>query len=243
LALGDPVGSTLAADSSGNNYDGVYVGPTLGSTGAILNDANAAAQFIEGNSVNLSNGDGSRFQFSGRAAFTLEMWVKPTTIDGAFRTHLHKGSFSTGRWNLEVSADRGFAFHRTVDGVNLGPTQSVDSVRPIAGAWYHVVGTYDGTTMRLYVNGVPRGAAVVDTRDLPVITSRAEVGPYAISVIDEVAIYPAALSAKRVVDHFTAGIGELGQRHYSRFDGFSLNDRSELRVNVATGTCSCTRAT
>ncbi|HVM17490.1 MAG TPA: LamG-like jellyroll fold domain-containing protein, partial [Gaiellaceae bacterium] len=181
----------------------------------------------------MSGGDSSRYGFTGRAAFTLEMWAKPNTVDGTFRAHLRKGN-STDRWNVEVSSGYGFACHRRIGGANRGPSGFSD-FKPVAGRYYHVVCTYDGTHIRLFVDGVPLGGAVLDDRSLPATSNPAQIGPNAISDIDEVAFYPAALSAARVVAHYRAGIGDLGQRRYHRFETFRLNDRTELKVNVATG--------
>jgi RHS repeat-associated protein len=189
---------------------------------------------VNGDYVDLSNGDMSKFAFSGRAPFTLEIWVRPDLIDTQFRTHLHKGDGSPDRWNLDVQTDFGFACHRTVGGVNRGPTQSTD-FRPLVGRYLHLVCTYDGSYIRLYANGRPVGATVFDDRSLPAIATRAEIGPDALSTIDEVAVYPAALTPERIVAHYEAGIGALGERKFTSSQGFALNDRSGLGVNVCTG--------
>ncbi len=204
--LGEGVGSTSAADSSGNGNAGTYVGPTLGATGAILRDSDGAAGFVAGNYVDLSNGDASKFAFTGRAAFTVEAWVKPSVVDTGYRYHVHKG-LSPDRWNLELSSQYGFAFSRVVGGSVIAATQSA-LFPPVSGRYYHLVGTYDGSTTRLYVNGV-QTASRTDERSLPAIASRAEIGSDAVSDMDEVAIYPTALSPERVLAHYQAGTGEL----------------------------------
>jgi hypothetical protein len=82
-----------------------------------------------------------------------------------------------------------------------------------AGVWYHVVATYDGTTMRLYVNGALEdtvaSSLLVENNALPLY-----VGVFgAINVtnqlfhgqMDEVAIYATVLSAQQVAQHYNAG--------------------------------------
>lgn len=135
--LGEGVGATSAADSSGNGRNGVYVGPTLAVGGALLRDADTAARFVAGNYVDLSGGDAARFAFSGRAAFTVEAWVRPSVVDTTYRYQVHKGT-SPDRWNLEVSSQYGFAFSRVVGGSVLAATQG-SRFPPVAGRWYHVV--------------------------------------------------------------------------------------------------------
>jgi hypothetical protein len=80
------------------------------------------------------------------------------------------------------------------------------------GSWSHIVGSYDGATLRLYVNGAAAGAAAVGT--LASGSGPAFIGhlgaeggspgiyPFSGS-IDEVALYGSALSASRVLAHFT----------------------------------------
>ena len=82
-----------------------------------------------------------------------------------------------------------------------------------SGNTYHVVGTYDGTNLRIYVNGalegtVARPGSVPDsslggalagggwgTLPSPAFAGR----------LDEVAIYGSALSGARVQAHYTEG--------------------------------------
>jgi hypothetical protein len=81
---------------------------------------------------------------------------------------------------------------------------------PVPGTWHHVVATYDGSTIRVYVDG---GFEVSkpDTRSLQPITSPLIVarfptgGQYLNGDVDEVAVYPTALSAARVLAHYEAG--------------------------------------
>jgi hypothetical protein len=75
------------------------------------------------------------------------------------------------------------------------------------GEWSHVVGTYDGTTIRIYVNGV-----LADSRAYAValghssqamnIGMGAGGGSHWKGGIEDVAIYGSALSAAQVLDHY-----------------------------------------
>jgi len=75
------------------------------------------------------------------------------------------------------------------------------------GEWVHVVGTYDGATVRIYVNGVQRGSAA-QTGNILVynqplyIGAQGFPGEFAKGVIDEVRIYSQALSASQVQSLF-----------------------------------------
>jgi hypothetical protein len=80
------------------------------------------------------------------------------------------------------------------------------------GTWSHVVGTYDGSLLRLYVNGAlvaSVGAPTLASGSGPAFIGRlgaegANPGlfPFA-GLIDEVAVYPSALPAARVLAHYS----------------------------------------
>jgi hypothetical protein len=75
-----------------------------------------------------------------------------------------------------------------------------------------VVGTYDGATQRLYVNGSEvagaplTGAITVNANALDLGSWREGSEPFN-GTIDEVAVYAGALSAARVAAHYQAGSG------------------------------------
>ena len=80
----------------------------------------------------------------------------------------------------------------------------------MVGSVYHVVGTYDGTTQRLYVNGTQVASAAL-TGAITANTTSVYIGSwngtseFFQGTIDEVAIYGAALTATQVGNHRTAG--------------------------------------
>ncbi|HKW30378.1 MAG TPA: LamG-like jellyroll fold domain-containing protein, partial [Verrucomicrobiae bacterium] len=88
---------------------------------------------------------------------------------------------------------------------------ALSSTIPQVGAWYHLVGTYDGTTLRLYVNGVLEGSAYagfpLDYGTRPVFFGRT--GEFWVAnfggSIDEVSIYSRALAADEIQSLYHAG--------------------------------------
>ena len=83
----------------------------------------------------------------------------------------------------------------------------------------YVVGTYDGTTLRLFVNG--QQVAETKAAGQPDKNKNAvEIGSYAgralwNGTIDEVAIYGQALPPAMVLRHYRVGLGEV-KRDYSK---------------------------
>ena len=151
--LGEASGTT-ANDSSGNLAHGTYKnGTALGHAGGIIHDASTAGRF-DGSNDMVDMGD--RFDFAGNVGFSLEAWVKPSALPAGKVMHVistqdQPDAATRDGYSLHVSSGSGFAIERWVNGVQVG----VGSSGPVVpGRWYHVVGTYDGATMRVYLNGV-----------------------------------------------------------------------------------------
>jgi concanavalin A-like lectin/glucanase superfamily protein/matrixin len=133
---------------------------------------------------------------------TLMAWVKPTAIDVDWRTVLFK----------ERSGGLAYALY-AADGASRPPAGYIhraNNDRAVVGssllptvAWTHLAFTYNGSTMRLYVNGAQvatrtqNGAAVTSSGALR-IGGNSIWGEYFAGVIDEVRIYNRALTATEV---------------------------------------------
>jgi hypothetical protein len=203
--LGEAGGLT-ANDSSGHGWQGQYKGwPTYSRTGALTANPNTSI-YVNGNNSGLTAPD--RNDFVGTAPFSIEAWVRPTNLGTAsdYKTLIRKYGGS-GYW-LWFNSSYGFGFERSsttgTTKIMVGPTA--------VGVWQHVVATFDGTTVRMYVNGVLRSSAgsglQISDNAAPV-----EIGVYSgltnYSVtgdLDEVAIYGTALPAARVTAHYQKGV-------------------------------------
>jgi len=83
----------------------------------------------------------------------------------------------------------------------------------VPGRWYHVAGTYDGTTMRVYVDGAPAGSSSAQRGDIRYPPQAFyEIGAYhdkdeyfrLSGRIHEVRVYRSVLSAEEVAAHYAA---------------------------------------
>jgi hypothetical protein len=139
------------------------------------------------------------------SAITLEAWIKPASMpaSGSFVSILTKAESYSLQFNgpkLEFTVIQSGTRHRL----------QAASGAIVAGGAYYVVGAYDGSTQRLYINGAQVASAAL-TGAASVTSNPLYVGSWDGSseffsgVIDEPAIYSKALSAEAVSHHYAAG--------------------------------------
>ncbi len=148
---------------------------------------------------------------------SVEAWVNSTTLTefGEYNYILAKGAkgFSGASYALVTSINSGLWFY-VGNGGAFG--YSPDTGTGIwDGNWHHVVGTYDGTHVRLYVDGaeVGNGSEAVnflgyglpDSNDLYIGTYGGIAGYSFDGLIDEPAVFNKALSAEEIQKMFEAG--------------------------------------
>ena len=145
---------------------------------------------------------------SPTSAISVEAWVNAASFassSGGYRTVMLKGN---SYW-LRVDnvggvqrarffiADGGSYYGVTAGGTGLA-----------AGSTYHLVGTYDGSTLHIYVNGTDQGtvthAGAIDDNTVALQISLTSSSGWE-GRLDETAVYPNALTSTQVQTHYTAG--------------------------------------
>jgi len=95
--------------------------------------------------------------------------------------------------------------------------------------WYHIVGTYDGIQVKIYVNGLLAGSAdrsgFIDNTTNP-ITIGNVYGSYFNGIIDEVHIYNRALGDQEVKEHYEGRYANLVRK------AATLRDSSGYMVDI-----------
>ncbi len=162
-----------------------------------------------------------------QAPFSIEVWVNaahtnhgllPIVSEG--RTAVQGNASSTPPYTntmrgFELGTFNNFLYFQVYKGTRSdhnGQTE-IDGKFLTPNAWYHVVVTYDGTTEKMYTNGVQAASAsspgyVIDPTTPLIIGNGPEVsgagGSAWDGAIDDVAIYPQALSVSQVAAHYAA---------------------------------------
>ncbi len=204
--LGETGGPT-AADSSGNGWHGAYLGaPVFGRTGALTRNPDTSVS-LTGTNAGVSAPD--RHDFVGTAPFSVEAWVRPQNLGASsdYKTIVRKYGSGGGYW-FWVNSIEGFGFQR----MSSTGSSKVAAGPSTTGVWLHLVATFDGAALRLYVNGAPRGSAgsafalsdTTATVDIGIHNSLP--GNSMNGDLDDVAIYGTALSAARVAAHYQKGL-------------------------------------
>ena len=150
-AFNEASGAT-ARDTSGNGNHATISGATRTTSddgsGALSFDG-TTSQVRAANSVSLNPTD----------RLTLEAWIKPNDLSGN-HTLVEKGYGSaTPPYVQYALATEGteVAFHLALNGTLASARTSGAGL--LVGAWYHVAGVYDGSTLAVYVNRALRATA------------------------------------------------------------------------------------
>ncbi|WP_298459553.1 PKD domain-containing protein [uncultured Cellulomonas sp.] len=209
--LGEASGAT-ALDWAGFHDAAVGTGVTRGATGAIDGDADAASSF-DGTSAGIAS---TQTAEPAPDTFTVEAWVRTTSTSGG--KIIGYGSAKTGTsssYDRHVYMDNS---GRIFFGVYPGSVRSVNSTQSYNdGQWHHVAASLGANGMALYVDG-RRVAQRTDTTSAQGLTGYWRIGgdsvggswpsrpssAYLNGQIDEVAVYPTALSRDAVIEHFVA---------------------------------------
>ena len=183
---------TVVSDVSGNGNNGTITGATWTTSGKYgnaltFNGTNALVTINNAASLQLTSG------------MTLEAWVYPTTVSSAWRDVIYKGN---DNYYLEGTSSKS---SRPAAGAILGGVygEVYGTTALTANTWAHLAATYDGATMRLYVNGV-QVSSLAKTGPIATSTNPLQIGgdsiygQYFPGTIDEIRIYNRALSVAEI---------------------------------------------
>lgn len=221
----DEGSGTMAYDSVGDNHGTIYGATwTPGMVGNALSfdGIDDYVEVLDSPSLDIND------------QITIEVWVYPFSDVTVGPPRIVSKGGEGPRVGYELTWDWGNKFALVL----------WEPYRPLFGPpysknqWYHVVGTFDGSTQKLYVNGelvgqqtVPAGIPV---NDFNLFIGRAEGGYgwptcYFDGIIDEVAIYNRPLAAEEIQQHYQNGLSGLG---YYVIELLPFADLSFTLVNI-----------
>lgn len=167
----------------------------------------------------------------GWSAISVSVWIKPRRYT-TYGNVISRGSDSRPVYGLclNPAAKGSFVVYTGPDGADGAGidfrtfSNGMDSFPPV-GRWYHLAGTYDGQTVRCFVNGELDGEAVVhtpgallwDTEDARTYFGTSALLPYRNwgdqffdGLLDEIKLWSRALSPAEVKALYQEGAGKLG---------------------------------
>ena len=144
----------------------------------------------------------------------MKIMAKSTSWDNGWFIDFHNNWGGGGRWRLDMEIN-GSMYQAACD---VGPGGSL-----AADTWVHLAGTYDGSTMRLYVDGVEKDhldiAGSMDVTNIDItLASQGGSWDFATGVIDDAKIYNEVLDADGIAQMMIPepgtmvllGIGSVG---------------------------------
>lgn len=191
--------------------DARYVGGVVRDVESLVGVASDRAVTLDGTSGRIAVG-AIEGLFVAKNPFTIEAWVRHGS--GASGTDWIVGRDDTTtpstRYgvSLFVNAAEGVVIERWADGGNTG---RAIGLLPAATRPSHVAATYDGASLRVWVDGVPGDAksspiTVPDnTQPIVIGSPSTQVASWFEGSIDEVALYDKVLPEPRIAAHYAAG--------------------------------------
>ncbi|MEA3075860.1 MAG: hypothetical protein QOF60_768, partial [Actinomycetota bacterium] len=244
--LGDALGSSTAADSAGTGPGTYAGGVTQGVPGALL-DGDTAAAFAGSADGRVALPDNSIRGLGGTS--TTEAWFKTTTpgiivsmADAAYPA-------TPGQYVPVLYVGTDGKLRGELWGGGVGPIATASSVAD--DAWHHAVLTAANNTQSLYLDGALVGTLAGTIDHLSMAKTAIGTGywwnwPAAGSgwgsftgTIDEVAVYPTALSPTAVQAHYQASSSRARATTYSYY---GATEAPSSAAGACAGTTSVNQA-
>jgi len=171
---------------------------------------------LDGSNEYIDCGDGTSLDITD--AITLSCWINADSID-QYALLAGRDDSTNRNYYLELYTDE--KIYWTCQG--LSDVTVVSSTTISANEWYHIAGAYDGSNLKIYINGIldnsDASTGSIDNDDVSFTIGAREAGMdrFLNGKIGQVAVWSKALSATEVSAIYTLG------RHGNLLDSYSDN--------------------
>ena len=183
------------------------------------------AMDFDGVDQHVDIGDVAPLDITG-SAITLAIWAN-NTVNGEHKLIAKwKDAGSLFSYLLSINAsDKALL---AVHPVGEGQATTIGTTTIATGTWFHIAGTYDGTTLRIYVNGVEENSNTITGGNLRSVAAPVRIGSGSgdgeepmDGILDDARIYDRALSADEILTIYNS----RGR------DGIALNLKARYLLN------------
>jgi PKD repeat protein len=208
-------GGSVAVDASKNDNQGDYTGlVTQGVDGALSGVSNTSAKFEPVDNGGWQEaGVSSATQFVNPNTYALELWFKTSTTQGGkligFGSNKTGGSGGYDR-HVYMENDGRLTFGTWTGQANTITTPAAYN----DGKWHYMSASQSSAGLKLFVDGQLSGTnPQTQAQDYSGYwrvggdTTWGNTAPYFSGTIDEVAVYPRALTSSEVQNHYNLGAG------------------------------------
>ena len=194
---------TTTADQTGLGHTGTLSGPTrstLGKFGRALSfdGVNDWVTVADANDLDVTT------------TMTVEAWVFPTATTNAWRTTLAKEQSSGLSYAMMANSSSG----RPFGVIDTGGEQLAQGPAGLpVNAWSHLTATYDGSALRLYVNGTlvtttPAIGSIIASGSPLRFGGNSGLGEWFQGRLDDIRIYNRTLSASEIQTDMNTPAGQ-----------------------------------
>jgi fibronectin type 3 domain-containing protein len=198
----DDGSGTTVGDVTGKGHTGTISGATWSAAGK-----NGGALSFDGTNDWVTVADANDLDLT--TGMTLEAWVRPTTLAGAWRTLIFKEGGPLA-YSLYAHDGASVSVAEIVTGGTFRNARGTGTL-PL-NAWSHLAATYDGAALKLFVNGTQVRTVAV-TGSMPVSTGVLRLGGNAVwsewfaGLMDDVRVYNRALSTAEIQTDMNTSVG------------------------------------